>query len=150
MKRKRLLAIASAGGHWKELVRLKPLFDQYEVTYVTTESGFRGDVHGRRFRTVTEASRWDRLRLMKSALEVLWVLVRERPRVIVTTGAAPGWFALYLGKKFGAKTVWIDSFANGDELSLSGQKAGRYADVWLTQWPELAKPNGPEYAGSVL
>ncbi len=150
MKRPRLLAIASGGGHWKELVRLAPLFDEYETTYVTTEPGFQRDVPGARFKTVTEASRWDKLLLLKSALEVTWILLRERPRVVITTGAAPGWFALYLAKKMGAKTVWIDSFANGDKLSLSGEKAGKYADLWLTQWPELARPDGPEYAGSVL
>lgn len=150
MKRSRLLAIASAGGHWKELVRLRELLEAYDVTWVTTDRGYAGDIENGRFRTVTEASRWDRLRLARSAAEVLWILVRERPRVVLTTGAAPGFFALWLGKKLGAKTVWIDSFANGDELSLSGQRAGAHADVWLTQWPDLARPGGPEYAGSVL
>lgn len=150
MRRRRLLAIASAGGHWKELVRLRSLLDEYDVTYVTTDRAFERDVAGQRFRTVTEASRWDRLRLLRSACEVLWILVSERPRVVITTGAAPGWFALYFGKKLGARTVWIDSFANGDELSLSGERAGKHADIWLTQWPELARPEGPEYAGSVL
>lgn len=148
--RKRLLAIASAGGHWAELVRLRPLLDEYRVTYVTTNRGYRADVGDQPFRTVTEASRWDRLKLLRSALQVLWLLVRLRPGVVVTTGAAPGWFALYLGKKLGAKTIWIDSLANGEELSMSGRRASKHADLWLTQWPELAAEGGPEYAGSVL
>lgn len=150
MKRKRLLAIASAGGHWKELVRLAPLLDAYDVTYVTTDVGYRADVEGQPFRTVTEASRWEKFKLLRSALEVLWILVRLRPGVIVTTGAAPGWFALAIGKRLGARTIWIDSFANGERLSMSGERAGAHADLWLTQWPELARPEGPEYAGSVL
>jgi Oligosaccharide biosynthesis protein Alg14 like len=54
------------------------------------------------------------------------------------------------GRFLGARTIWVDSIANIDVLSMSGQKAGRYADLWLTQWPELASPNGPEYRGSVL
>lgn len=148
--RGRLLAIASAGGHWSELIRLRPLFDEYDVTYVTTNKGYRADVGEQPFRTVTEASRWDKLRLLRSALQVLWLLVRLRPKAVVTTGAAPGWFALYLGKKLGAKTVWIDSLANGEELSMSGRRASKHADLWLTQWPELAQPGGPEYAGNVL
>ncbi len=150
MPRGRLLAVASAGGHWVELVRLRPLFDEYDVTYVTTHKGYRSDVGDQPFRTVTEASRWDRLKLVRSALQVLWILLRLRPKVVVTTGAAPGWFALYLGRKLGAKTVWIDSLANGEELSMSGRRASKHADLWLTQWPELAQPGGPEYAGSVL
>ncbi|QDV06335.1 Glycosyl transferase family 2 [Planctomycetes bacterium Poly30] len=148
--RRRLLAVASAGGHWAELIRLRPLFDEYDVTYVTTHAGYASEVQGRPFRTVTEASRWDKLRLMRSALKIAWLLVRLRPGAVVTTGAAPGWFALYFGKKLGAKTVWIDSLANGEELSMSGQRAAKHADLWLTQWPELAQEGGPEYAGSVL
>lgn len=149
--RGRILAIASGGGHWKELVRLAEVFEGYDVTWATTEPGFAEDVPGQRFRVVTEASRWDRWRLLRSALGILWLVLRERPRVVVTTGAAPGYFGLFFAKKLlGARTVWLDSFANGEQLSMSGQRAGRLADLWLTQWPDLATPEGPEYAGSVL
>jgi hypothetical protein len=40
--------------------------------------------------------------------------------------------------------------ANIEGLSLSGSRVGRYADLWLTQWPHLAKAEGPHYGGSVL
>jgi len=68
----------------------------------------------------------------------------------VTTGSAPGLLALRLARLLGMRTVWIDSVANVEELSLSGRKARRYADLWLTQWPHLAKEQGPEYRGSLL
>ena len=148
VKRSRLLAIASAGGHWKELVRLRDApRGSYDVTWVTTDRGYAGDVeqgqvsHGDRGEPLGSlAARTFRRRGPVDSDS-------RTPRVVVTTGAAPGFFALWLGKKLGAKTVWIDSFANGDELSLSGQRAGAHADVWLTQWPDLARPDGPEYAG---
>jgi hypothetical protein len=50
----------------------------------------------------------------------------------------------------GAKTIWLDSMANVECLSLSGQKIKGHADLWLTQWDHLAAPGGPQYAGSVL
>ena len=77
-------------------------------------------------------------------------MARVRPDAVITTGAAPGYFALRLGRLFGARTIWIDSMANAEELSLSGQKARRHADLWLTQWEHLAKPDGPQFLGSVL
>jgi hypothetical protein len=70
--------------------------------------------------------------------------------VIITTGAAPGYFALRVGKLFGARTIWIDSMANAETLSKSGQEVGKYADLWLTQWEHLARPQGPHYLGAVL
>ena len=54
------------------------------------------------------------------------------------------------GKLLGAKTIWVDSIANAQELSLSGKRAGKFADLWLTQWQELSNKNGPQYGGSVL
>ncbi len=31
---------------------------------------------------------------------------------------------------------------------MSGSRVGRFADLWLTQWPHLAKAEGPYYGGS--
>jgi hypothetical protein len=76
--------------------------------------------------------------------------MRERPDVVITTGAAPGYFAIRFGNWLRARTIWVDSVANVDELSLSGRKAGPHADLWLTQWAHLAKPGGPRFTGSVL
>jgi hypothetical protein len=73
-----------------------------------------------------------------------------RPDVIVTTGAAPGYFAVRFGRLLGTRTVWVDSIANAEELSMSGRMAGKHASLWLTQWPHLAQGGGPEYRGSVL
>jgi cellulose synthase/poly-beta-1,6-N-acetylglucosamine synthase-like glycosyltransferase len=72
------------------------------------------------------------------------------PHKVITTGAAPGFFAVRLGKLLGAQCCWLDSIANAERLSLSGERAGPVADLWLTQWPGLASPHGPHYQGAVL
>jgi len=99
---------------------------------------------------VNDATRWNPLGLVTCALRVIRVLIRVRPDVIVTTGAAPGFFAVVFGKLMRARTVWIDSIANADELSGSGARVGRFADLWLTQWPHLARERGPHYVGAVF
>ncbi|WP_336245337.1 UDP-N-acetylglucosamine--LPS N-acetylglucosamine transferase [Maritimibacter dapengensis] len=126
------------------------------MTYVTTDAGLekvirkheRLDEAG--FCLITEANRWQKARLVKQLIELLIVFIRIRPEVVVTTGAAPGYFALRLGRLFGARTIWIDSIANGAEMSLSGRQARPYADLWLTQWEHLASPDGPDFLGAVL
>ena len=146
-----VLAIASGGGHWTQLLRLRPAFDGFRVTYVSTISGHAELVAGSRFLTVPDANRWEKFRSLKCALAVTWVVLRVRPDVVVSTGALPGFFALVAGKLLlRRRTVWIDSIANADELSMSGQHARRIADVWLTQWEHLARTGGPAFAGSVL
>ena len=50
----------------------------------------------------------------------------------------------------GARTLFLDSIANAEELSLSANLARRHCDLVLTQWPHLAEGDGPGYRGSVL
>ena len=64
--------------------------------------------------------------------------------------AACGYFALRFAKLMGARTIWLDSIANVEELSMTGRLVRPYADLWLTQWPELARPDGPYFQGAVL
>lgn len=160
----RVMAVASAGGHWVQLFRLRMAWDGCAVTYVTTGGTYRqvvmADAARRgqtppRFFPVTGATRWQKLRLVVQALQLLAIIILVRPDVIVTTGAAPGFFAVRLGKLLRARTVWIDSIANAGELSLSGRKAGNHVDLWLTQWKHLARAvgaagRGPEFHGSTL
>lgn len=144
-----MLAVASSGGHWAQLRRLAPAFEGHDVAYLTTHSGHRAEVAPARFYTVADANRGSRTALLRSAMKILWVLVRERPDVVVSTGAAPGYLAIRGAKLFGGRTMWIDSVANVDELSLSGRMASTCADLCLTQWPHLA--DGPvRYRGAVL
>lgn len=151
----RIMAVASAGGHWVQLMRLRPAWEGMDVTYVTTDPGLRQTLleagkPAPDFRVITEANRWHKRKLIKQLAELTFVMARVRPDAVITTGAAPGYFALRLGRLFGARTIWIDSMANAEELSLSGQQARRHADLWLTQWEHLAKPGGPDFLGSVL
>ena len=147
----RLLAISSGGGHWIQLLRLRPAFEGCDVTYATVREGYRTDVgDSADFRVIRDGNRWHKIALIRSALGILWLLLRLRPDVVITTGAAPGFFGVRFGKWLGARVVWIDSVANAEELSMSGKNAGLFVDLWLTQWPHLAREEGPQHIGSVL
>jgi len=149
-KSNRVLAIASGGGHWVQLLRLRSAFKGHQVSYVTTIQGYQDELGDAKCYVVKDASRWDKMGLVVMLLQILWILIRVRPHVIITTGAAPGVFALRIGKLFGARTIWLDSIANAEELSMSGELAGPHADLWLTQWPKLERKDGPQYRGRVL
>jgi UDP-N-acetylglucosamine:LPS N-acetylglucosamine transferase len=148
--RRRVLLVASGGGHWVQLLRLRPAFEDCDVAYVCVRREYARDVPGCRFHAVNDATRWNKAGLAFLAARILWILARFRPDVVVSTGAAPGYFALRLGRMLGARTVWIDSIANVERLSMTGVIVRRYADRWLTQWKHLAADGGPEFAGAVL
>lgn len=146
----RVLAISSGGGHWVQLLRLRPAFAGCDVTYATVRDGFRADVGDADFHVVRDANRWSKINLVRSALGIIRLLLRVRPDIVITTGAAPGYFGARFGKWMGARVIWVDSVANAGELSMSGEKAGAFSDLWLTQWAHLAREKGPRFFGSVL
>lgn len=149
--KRRVLFVSSSGGHWVQLRRLRPAFDGWVRYYACTNAGYRSTVDPEEgFFGVPEATRWNKLRLIYQAVTVLWVVLRTHPEVVVSTGASPGFFAMLFGRVLRRKTIWVDSIANVDELSLSGRQARRFADLWLTQWEHLARPDGPKYFGAVL
>ncbi len=144
------MVATSYGGHWVQMRRILPAFDGEDVFYVGTTPEPDSDMAGARYYGLPDVTR----RNPHVMLPVIWRLVqvvrRERPDVIVTTGAAPGLLALAVGKLFGCRTIWIDSIANARKLSLSGWLARPVADAWLVQWEHLARPGGPHYWGAVL
>ncbi len=146
----KILAVASSGGHWVQLLRLRPAFADEHVTYVTVNKAHAAEVGSAPFYVVNDATRWSTWSVLKLALRMAWITFRQRPDVVVTTGAAPGYFGVLFGKLLGARTVWIDSMANVDRLSLCGSKSNRWADLWLTQWPQLAREEGPHFRGAVM
>lgn len=150
MTARTVLLAASGGGHWLQLRRLRPAFEGHRLHYLTTDPGYAAEVTDGGFHVVNDANRWNKLALAWMALRILIVVVRVRPDIVISTGAAPGYFALRFGRLLGARTIWLDSIANAEELSLSGQLAGKVAHLWLTQWPEVARPDGPHYEGSVV
>jgi len=150
-ERPRLLAVASGGGHWVQMLRIVPAFASFDVAFASIYPDYSTEVPGSRYYLMPNMTRLNLAALFVLAPKLLGILLRERPDVVVTTGSAPGLVCLALAKLLRVRrTVWIDSIANVERLSTSGRQARRFADAWLTQWPHLAAPGGPAYWGAVL
>jgi hypothetical protein len=147
---KKVLLISSSGGHWTEMRRLDPAFADCEKYYACTNADYQQFVGDAPFYAVPDASMWSKARLVWQAAYVLGLLVYLRPAIVASTGASVGFFALLFAKKMGIKTIWVDSLANAERLSLSGEKVRPYADLWLTQWEHLATAQGPYFHGAIL
>jgi UDP-N-acetylglucosamine:LPS N-acetylglucosamine transferase len=145
----KIVAIASGGGHWIELVRLHPLLEQHDVEFYSTNKGFADTVKGRPFQLVPEISRWNKWRALPVFLKIVRMMRRSRPSVVISTGAGPGVLGLLAGKLVGARTIWIESICHAEHISLSGRIALRFCDRVYTQWPHLANER-VLYKGTVI
>ena len=151
-KKLRLCLVSSAGGHTSQLLELAESWKGNDAFWVTTSDVIKeklskyGNVD-----VVGECNRQQPWRVFVVLMQCIRIVFRERPDIVISTGAASGCMVCFLSKLFGAKIVWIDSITNVYRLSLSGRLVRRIADLFLVQWPELAeKYDNVEYAGAVI
>ncbi len=149
-RRPKILAISSGGGHWIQLLRLRPAFAGATVTYATVNRDSKDDIPGAPFFRFPDANRDRKFALILQILKISWIVFRVRPDVVITTGASCGYVAVRLARILGSRTLFMDSIANAEKMSLSAQLAQRHVNILLTQWPHLDDPDGPRYHGSVI
>jgi len=134
--KKKILVAASIGGHWIQLLRIsKPLEEHYEVVYCSTHEKCATMVAGNKFHCLMDFSRWDAWKMVPAVFKSFYIVILERPKAVITTGAAPGLLLLCAAKFCGVKTIWIDSVANAEHPSACGRIASRFASQCYTQWP---------------
>lgn len=143
---------ASAGGHLSQLLAIAESWEGHETFCVATSEVVRGRLreHGPTY-IVGECNRQRPLQVLRVLARCIAIAIRERPQVVISTGAAAGCIQCFLGKMIGAKIIWIDSITNVERLSLSGLMVRRIADLFLVQWPELTKKyTNVQFAGTVI
>lgn len=148
--KKKIMAVASIGGHWIQLLRVaRPMEKNYEVVYLCTHPKCHTMVDGCKFYLMDDFSRWNAWKMIPTFFKLIGIVLKEKPDAIITTGAAPGLVCLMVGKLLLKKTIWIDSIANVEHLSASGRIAQKFVSRIYTQWKSLSTET-VIYAGNIL
>lgn len=151
-KQLKICLVASSGGHLSQLLKLIDSWTDYEGVYITSTDV----VHDRlrqlgKVYVVGECNRQHLILLVRVCMRCIRVLLKERPDVVISTGAAAGCISCFLCKLLGAKVIWIDSITNVECLSMSGRIVRYMADLFLVQWPDLTKKYKKiEFVGTVI
>lgn len=148
----RICLVASAGGHTSQLLKLADSWQGYDTFCITTTEVVREKLkkHGRVY-IVGECNHQHPLRVLKVLMRCIRIIMREKPDVVISTGAAAGCIMCFLAKLLGGKVAWIDSITNVERLSISGRMVRYIADLFLVQWPELAAQySNVKYEGTVI
>ncbi len=141
--------VSSSGGHLTEVRTLLPVFREHEHFYVLNEAiPLPADMQGRTF--FIRHSERDWLTLV-NVFEAMAILRRERPDVLLSTGAGPIVPFALAAKLFRIPVVFIETMTRIHEPSLTGKLMYRLADRFFYQWPTLAKffPRGT-YGGPLV
>ncbi len=148
----RISLAASAGGHLSQLLKLAETWKDYETFCVTTTVVVEEKLqkYGKVY-VVGECNRQHPSQVILVLIRCAKIILRERPDVVISAGAAVGCITCFLAKLIGAKVVWIDSITNVEQISLSGRMVRYIADLSLVQWPNLVEQyKNVEYVGEVI
>ena len=151
-RNKKICLAASAGGHLSQLLKLSESWDGHETFFISTTEVMKeklrdyGNVY-----IAGECNREHPFRVIAVFFRCLNAVLKEKPSIIISTGAAAGCMCCFIGKLLGAKIIWIDSITNVDKPSLSGRMVRFIADLFIVQWPELTERyKKAEYVGQII
>jgi UDP-N-acetylglucosamine--N-acetylmuramyl-(pentapeptide) pyrophosphoryl-undecaprenol N-acetylglucosamine transferase len=147
--RLRVCLAGSGGGHVRQLLDLRPVWEEHNYFFVTEDTALGRSLSEEHRTHFVPHFAWGQARLgglfrmlshgaisfIRSAA-IVW---RERPHVIVSTGAGAVFPTLLLGRLFGARIVVIESFARFEKPSLFGRMAAPFAHDFVVQSPNLAR-----------
>ena len=143
---KKVLFISSTGGHLTELLQLKPLFQKYD-SYIMTEKTKSNvslkNEYGDHMSYLLYCTKHSKLKypfvLLLNCFISLYYFLKIRPVAVVTTGTHTAGPMCCIAKIFGAKVIFIETFANRTVGTVAGRLVYPIADTFVVQWEELHK-----------
>lgn len=139
-RNKKLCFAASSGGHFEQILMLKPLMEKYESFLVTEKTIYKPEVKGERVYYLYQVNRKEifcPLKILGNAFRSLFIFVKERPDVVITTGVLAVIPMCLLAKMCGSKLIYIESFAKVTTPTKTGRLMYKYADRFYVQWEQM-------------
>lgn len=144
MKKKKVMFISSVGGHLTQLLELKKLFDDYDYVLVTEKTDVTKNMTNKyNMEYLVYGSRKYLLKylfiFLFNIFKSLFLFIKHRPKVIVTTGTHTAVPMCYIGRLFGRKIIFIESFAKRTSPTLAGRLVYPIASTFVVQWESMLK-----------
>ena len=143
---KKVLFISSTGGHLSELLQLKPLFEKYDYHIITEQDKSTKtlkDIYDNKIDYLLYGTRKKPFKYFFVCIfnffKSLFLYIKIRPKYIISTGAHTAVPICYIGKLFGSKIIFIETFANINTKTLTGKLIYPISNLFIVQWEEMLK-----------
>ena len=156
--KKKVMFVSSKGGHFNELMKLEPLFKNYEVSILTEKPDNKKYVKEKynkyNIHFLLKCSNFKMINILKLFIDCfisLFYFIKIRPKYIVTTGAFAAGPISCIGKIFRSKIIYIETMANINTPTKTGKKIYKFADLFIVQWEDMLEvyPNAV-YGGWII
>ena len=142
MRKVKICFAASSGGHFEQLMMLKPLMEKYDGFIITEKTSYKITVPNQRLYYVQQVNRKEKtffFRMIVNTLKSLYLLVKEHPNIVITTGVLAMIPMCLLVKLTGGKLIYLESFAKVTSATETGKLLYKYADQFYVQWEPMKK-----------
>ena len=130
--------VGSSGGHLTHLYMLKPFWQNKERFWVTFDKAdAQSLLEGENMYPCYYPTNRNIKNLIRNTIVAWKVLRKEKPDLIISSGAAVAVPFFYLGKLFGAKTIYIEVFDRIDASTVTGKLVYPIADKFIVEWEEM-------------
>jgi beta-1,4-N-acetylglucosaminyltransferase len=152
----KLCLAASAGGHLTELLQLKKAWNGQTHFFVSDKRPNAQALAEKEHVYFVTVPRRNPLKLGWNFLQSFHIFLKEKPDIVISTGADVAVPICAIAKLFGRKVVFIESFCRIKEPSKSAKVMYKKADLFLVQWKSNLKhfpkkmATKAKYAGSVF
>lgn len=131
---------ASSGGHYEQILMLKPLMEKYENFIVTEETLYESKVKDEKIYYMKQVNRKEKtciFRMIVNTFRSLEIFCKEKPDYVICTGVLAMIPICIITKIAGKKLIYIESFAKVTSATLSGRLLYKFADQFYVQWPQM-------------
>lgn len=139
---KKICFIASSGGHFEQIMMLKPLMDKYDSFIITEKTKYLPNLSNKKVYYLKQLNRKEfksYIYTIKNSIICIKILLVEKPTHIISTGAFATIPMCVIGKIFGKKIIFIESFAKIDSPTITGKVMYKIADSFYVQWENMKK-----------
>ncbi len=139
---KKVFFVSSIGGHLTQLLQIKSIFNDYDYLLITEKSDVTTDLKNKyhvKYFLYCNKKNFLKYFIINviNAFHSVFVFFLNRPDVIVTTGANTAVPLCYLGRIFGKKVIFIESFAKKEGKTLAGKLVYPIATTFIVQWESM-------------
>lgn len=132
---------ASTGGHFEQLMMLKPLMEKYDCFILTEKTKYNVSKNNERktyyLKQVNRKEILFPLNMLINFFKSLFIYIKEKPDYIITTGVLAIIPMALLIKLFRGKLIYIESFAKISSPTQTGKFLYKYADRFYVQWEKM-------------
>lgn len=132
--------VGSSGGHLMHLYMLKNFWKGKKRFWVTFDKMDANSLLAKEQKYYCYYPTNRNIKnLIKNTFLAIKILKKEKPDLIISSGAAVAVPFFYIGKIMGAKTVYIEVFDRIDKPTMTGKLVYPITDKFIVQWDEMKK-----------